>query len=124
MFREGTSRRLRTLRIDRAADEPRGGRPRNVRPRQAQTRGVQSRNLTGAPSIPAREATVGSTCLLERTLTGFNHYADCTCGWCVNYGRMSGSERRRLESDMRRRDAVRELKLASARSISGCYVNP
>src|SRR6185437_4400571 len=52
------------------------------------------------------------------------HYADCTCGWCVNYGRMSGSERRRLESDMRRRDAVRELKLASARSISGCYVNP
>jgi hypothetical protein len=57
-------------------------------------------------------------------LTGFNHYPDCTCGWCVNYGRMSGSERRRLESDMRRRDAVRELKLASARSISGCYVNP
>lgn len=57
-------------------------------------------------------------------MTGFNHYADCTCGWCVNYGRMSGSERRRLESDMRRRDAVRELKQASARSISGCYVNP
>jgi hypothetical protein len=57
-------------------------------------------------------------------LTGFNHYPDCTCGWCVNYGRMSGSERRRLESDMRRRDAMRELKLASARSITGCYVNP
>lgn len=37
---------------------------------------------------------------------------------------MSGSERRRLESDMRRRDAVRELKQASARSISGCFVNP
>jgi hypothetical protein len=57
-------------------------------------------------------------------LTGFNHYADCTCGWCVNYGRMSGSERRRFETDMRRRDAVRELKRESARSISGCFVNP
>ncbi|MBN9008076.1 MAG: hypothetical protein J0H40_22015 [Rhizobiales bacterium] len=57
-------------------------------------------------------------------MTGFNHYTDCTCGWCVNYGRMSGSERRRLESDMPRRDAVRELKQASARSISGCFVNP
>lgn len=57
-------------------------------------------------------------------MTGFNHYADCTCGWCVNYGRMSRSDRRLFESDMRRRDAVRELKQASARSISGCYVNP
>lgn len=57
-------------------------------------------------------------------MTGFNHYPDCTCGWCVNYGRMSRSERRHFESDMRRRDAMRELKLASARSISGCYVNP
>lgn len=57
-------------------------------------------------------------------MTGFNHYADCTCGWCVNYGRMSGSERRRYESDMRRRDAVVELKRESARTISGCFVNP
>jgi hypothetical protein len=37
---------------------------------------------------------------------------------------MSGSERRRLESDMRRRDAVFELKRESARTISGCFVNP
>jgi hypothetical protein len=57
-------------------------------------------------------------------LPGFNHYADCTCGWCVYYGRMSRSERRRLESDMRHRDAVNALKRESARSISGCYVNP
>ena len=57
-------------------------------------------------------------------MTGFNHYAGCTCGWCVNYGRMSGSERRRFESDMRRRDAISELKRESARSISGCFVNP
>lgn len=40
------------------------------------------------------------------------------------YGRMSRSERRRLESDMRHRDAVNALKRESARSISGCYVNP
>ena len=37
---------------------------------------------------------------------------------------MSRSERRRLESDMRHRDAVNALKRESARSISGCYVNP
>jgi hypothetical protein len=57
-------------------------------------------------------------------LPGFNHYPDCPCGWCVYYGRMSRSERRRLESDMRHRDAVNALKRESARSISGCYVNP
>jgi hypothetical protein len=37
---------------------------------------------------------------------------------------MSGSERRRFETDMRRRDAVLELKRESARSVSGCFVNP
>lgn len=52
----------------------------------------------------------------EPSLTGFNHYPDCTCGWSVNYCRMSRSERRHFESDMRRRDAMRELKLASART--------
>jgi hypothetical protein len=57
-------------------------------------------------------------------LPGLNHYADCTCGWCVNYGRMSYSDRARLVSDMRRRDALNLLKRESARSISGCYVNP
>ncbi len=58
-------------------------------------------------------------------MTGFNHYADCGCGWCVNTGgRMSGAQRMRLQNDMRRRDALTLLKGNAARSISGCYVNP
>jgi hypothetical protein len=32
------------------------------------------------------------------SLTDLNHYADCTCSWCVNYGRMSDTERRSLMS--------------------------
>jgi hypothetical protein len=57
-------------------------------------------------------------------LPGYNHYADCTCGWCVSYGRLSYSDRARLVSDMRRRDAKNLLKRESARSIAACYVNP
>lgn len=57
-------------------------------------------------------------------MPGYNHYADCTCGWCVNYGRLSYSDRARLVSDMRRRDAKNLLKRESARSIAACYVNP
>jgi hypothetical protein len=57
-------------------------------------------------------------------VTGFNHYSDCTCGWCVNYGRMSRATRVRLLDDLRHRDAVSLLKRNLARSISGCYVNP
>jgi hypothetical protein len=58
-------------------------------------------------------------------MTGFNHYADCGCGWCVNTGgRMSGAQRARLQNDMRHRDAMTLLKGNAARSISGCYVNP
>ena len=58
-------------------------------------------------------------------MTGFNHYAHCECGWCVNTGgRMSGAQRVRLQNDMRRRDALTLLKGNAARSISGCYVNP
>ena len=56
-------------------------------------------------------------------MTGFNHYADCTCGWCVNYGRMSRATRVRLLDDLQHRDAVSLLKRNLARSISGCYVN-
>jgi hypothetical protein len=37
-------------------------------------------------------------------LTGFNHYPDCECGWCVNYGRMSRANRARLLDDLRHRD--------------------
>ncbi|MGY2902939.1 hypothetical protein [Bradyrhizobium sp. URHC0002] len=57
-------------------------------------------------------------------MPGYNHYADCTCGWCVNYGRLSYSDRARLVSDMHRRDAKNLLKRESARSIAACYVNP
>jgi hypothetical protein len=58
-------------------------------------------------------------------LTGFNHYADCGCGWCVNTGdRSSRADRARLLDDMRQRDALHLLKASLARSISGCYVNP
>jgi hypothetical protein len=58
-------------------------------------------------------------------LTGFNHYANCGCGWCVNTGgRLSGSQRILLQDDMRHRDALNLLKGHAARSISGCYVNP
>jgi hypothetical protein len=58
-------------------------------------------------------------------LTGFNHYPDCDCGWCVNYGgRSSRAHRARLVEDMHQRDALNVLKRNSARYISGCYVNP
>jgi hypothetical protein len=57
-------------------------------------------------------------------VSGFNHYSDCTCGWCVNYGRMSRGTQVRLLDDLRHRDAVSLLKRNLARSISGCYVNP
>jgi hypothetical protein len=57
-------------------------------------------------------------------VTGFNHYLDCPCGWCVNYGRMSNATKVRLLDDLPHRDAVSLLKRNLARSISGCYVNP
>ena len=57
-------------------------------------------------------------------MTGFNHYADCGCGWCVNYGGRSRTNRPQLLADLRQRDAVNVLKSNAARSISGCYVNP
>lgn len=57
-------------------------------------------------------------------MTGFNHYPDCACGWCVNYGRMSRATRVRLLDDLRHRDALTLLKGNSARTISGCYINP
>lgn len=56
-------------------------------------------------------------------MTGHNHYSDCTCGWCVNYGR-SGVDRASLRDSMRQRDAQVFLTRNFANSISGCYVNP
>ncbi len=56
-------------------------------------------------------------------MPGYNHYADCTCGWCVNYGR-TRVNRGALVSEMRERDARLFLDRNSARSISDCFVNP
>ncbi len=57
-------------------------------------------------------------------MTGFNHYADCGCGWCVNYGGRSRTNRPQLVENMHQRDALSLLKRNLARSISGCFVNP
>src|SRR5690606_13553566 len=56
-------------------------------------------------------------------MTGYNHYPDCTCGWCVNYGR-SRVDRAELRASYRRHEAESFLKKNDARSIAGCYVNP
>lgn len=53
-------------------------------------------------------------------MTGFNHYSNCTCGWCVNDGR-SRIDRGQLLNDLRRQDAFSFLKRNSANSIAGCY---
>lgn len=48
-------------------------------------------------------------------MPGFNHYSNCTCGWCVKYGRPSGANRAR----------VRQI-LQQAKVDCGwkCFVNP
>lgn len=56
-------------------------------------------------------------------MTGFNHYSDCTCGWCVNYGR-SRATLADYKHSFRERDARLLLKQRGANSVSGCYVNP
>ncbi|MGO7554287.1 hypothetical protein [Rhizobium johnstonii] len=56
-------------------------------------------------------------------MTGFNHYSNCTCGWCVNDGR-SHINRGQLLNELRRQDALSFLKRNSANSIAGCYINP
>ena len=56
-------------------------------------------------------------------MTGFNHYSNCTCGWCVNNGR-SRIDRGQLLNDLQRQDALSFLKRNSANSTAGCYVNP
>lgn len=56
-------------------------------------------------------------------MTGFNHYSNCTCGWCVNYGR-SRAALADYEHDFRERDARLLLKRSGANSVAGCYVNP
>ena len=56
-------------------------------------------------------------------MTGFNHYADCACGWCVNYGR-TRLDHRQVREGLRQRDALTFLQRNSANSIAGCYLNP
>ncbi len=53
-------------------------------------------------------------------LPGYNHYADCACGWCVS----SGRSRRQIIGDLQRLDAAAFLSRHSVRTVSGCYVNP
>jgi hypothetical protein len=53
-------------------------------------------------------------------MTGHNHYPDCSCGWCVNYGR-SRINRIELTESIRYRDAKVLLKQSGANSVSACY---
>lgn len=55
-------------------------------------------------------------------MTGYNHYPNCTCGWCANYGG-SRLDRSKLTDTFRYRDARLLLKQSGANSVSGCYVN-
>lgn len=56
-------------------------------------------------------------------MTGYNHYPDCTCGWCVNHGRtrINLSD---LRASYRRHEAESFLKKNGARSVAGCYIKP
>lgn len=56
-------------------------------------------------------------------MPGYNHYPDCTCGWCVNYGR-SRTVRTNVKQTFAYRDARQILKQHNANSAAGCYVNP
>lgn len=55
-------------------------------------------------------------------MAGYNHYPDCSCGWCVNYGR-SRTNRFELTESFQCRDARVLLKQSNANSVSGCFVN-
>ena len=56
-------------------------------------------------------------------MPGYNHYPDCACGWCVNYGR-SRVSRTDIQNTFAYRDARSLLKQYNANSVAGCYVNP
>lgn len=56
-------------------------------------------------------------------MTGHNHYSNCTCGWCVNYGG-TRIDRSQVAADLRLRDARLLLERNTVRTISACYVNP
>ncbi|TIM38176.1 hypothetical protein [Mesorhizobium sp.] len=56
-------------------------------------------------------------------MTGHNHYSNCTCGWCVNYGG-ARIDRSLVAADLRLRDARLLLERNAVRTVSACYVNP
>lgn len=56
-------------------------------------------------------------------MAGFNHYPDCTCGWCLSQGSHSFSKEQ-LRNAMRVRDASTLLKRNLANSFTACFVNP
>lgn len=56
-------------------------------------------------------------------MTGHNHYSNCTCGWCVNYG-ATRINRSQIAAEFSFRDARKLLELNAVRTISACYVNP
>ena len=76
--------------------------------------------LNPAPSTMRPESAAQS---IRRSMTGHNHYSNCTCGWCVNYGR-ARIDRSRAAADLRRRDARLLLERNAVRTVSACYVNP
>ncbi len=57
-------------------------------------------------------------------MAGHNHYSDCICPWCVQYGR-AGLSRERVRSFLSERDARRCLREFGANSYSSsCFVQP
>jgi hypothetical protein len=53
-------------------------------------------------------------------VTGYNHYPNCACGWCV-YSDRDGPG---VRGEFKRRDAEALLLRNAVSSISGCYLNP
>ena len=59
-------------------------------------------------------------------MTGWNHYPNCACGWCVYSDRPQGGRATpgALQGGFERRDAEIFLRRHSVNSISGCYLSP
>lgn len=56
-------------------------------------------------------------------MTGYNHPISCTCGWCVNTGRIR-INRSEVNASYLIHEAKSFLQRNGARSVAGCYVNP
>ena len=56
-------------------------------------------------------------------VTGYNHYANCPCGWCVSNGR-SHFDAGQVRDQLRLRDARVFLERNSAKYLSACFINP